>query len=180
MAPKVKELFSIFTGKLGEFDDKKLARFESICLFNSGKIKKKYDDDDKSEDSMPKVVELSWWRRCTIYLMSMLVREYPYLHKMDNLCIDFKQKTVKYEQDQKRFNILRTRSGRVGKYILNEETLKKFADIVAKKQLQEESVNEKVESLQTEMKKLKLSIRSQHEELKKLLQECLEQKRSQS
>lgn len=108
----------------------------------------------------------------------MAVRKYPYLHKMDNLCIDFKRKTVKYEQDQKRFNILRTRSGNTGKYVLEEETLKKLADIVAKKQLQEESVNEKVESLQTEMKKLKINIRNQHEELKKLIQECLTQKQS--
>lgn len=111
-------------------------------------------------------------------MMSLLVREYPYLHKMDNLCIDFKRKTVKYEQDQKRFNILRSRSGKVGKYILEEETLKKLSDIIAKKQLQEESVNEKVESLQTEMKKLKMSIRVQHEELKKLIQECLTPKKS--
>lgn len=92
---------------------------------------------------------------------------------MDNLCIDFKQKTVKYEQDQKRFNILRTRSGSPGKYILEEETLKKFSEIIAKQHSQEKSVNEKVESLQSEMKLLKVSIRNQHEELKKLLQECL-------
>lgn len=108
-----------------------------------------------------------------MYSLSLLVRQYPYLHKLDNLCIDFKQKTVKYELDQKRMNILRTRSGHVGKYILDEETLKKLSDIIAKKQLQEESVNEKVESLQVEMKKLKSTIRNQHEELKKLIQECV-------
>lgn len=95
---------------------------------------------------------------------------------MDNLCVDFKRKTVKYEQDQKRFNILRRRSGNAGSYTLDEETLKKLSEIIAKRQLREESVNEKVESLQTEMKTLKLSIRVQHEELKKLIQECLTQK----
>lgn len=107
------------------------------------------------------------------YGVSLLVREYPYLHKMDNLCIDFKKKTVKYEQDQKRFNILRSRSGKVGKYILEEESLKKLSEIVAKQQLHEESVNEKVEDLQNEMKNLKLSITSQYEDLKRLLEECL-------
>lgn len=97
---------------------------------------------------------------------------------MDNLCIDFKRKTVKYEQDQKRFNILRTRSGKIGKYSLDEETLKKLAEIIVKKQSQEESVSEQIESLQGQVKKLKLSLRTQHEELKKLIQECLTEKRS--
>lgn len=99
---------------------------------------------------------------------------------MDNLCIDFKRKTVKYEQDHKRFHILRTISGELGKYTLDEETLKKLGEIIAKKQLKEESVNEKVETLQSEVRKLKFSIRTQHEELKKLIQECLEQTKSQS
>lgn len=97
---------------------------------------------------------------------------------MDNLSVDFKRKTVKYEQDQKRFNILRTRSGKIGKYILDEETLKKLSEIVAKKQSQEESVNEKIEALQVQMKKLKISMKSQHDELKKLLVECLAEKKS--
>lgn len=116
---------------------------------------------------------LQWWQRLGTFLVSLLVREYPYLHKMDNLCVDFKRKTVKYEQDQKRFNILRSRSGKAGQYILEEETLKKLSEIIAKQQLHEEGVNEKVDSLQNDMKKLKLSIESQHEELKRLLEECL-------
>lgn len=141
---------------------------------NSGEIKEKEDDDDDfDKPKLKKYLQTNWWRRFTTYLVSMLVRQYPYLHKMDNLCIDFKRKTVKYEQDQKRFNIMRTRSGKVGKYILDEETLKKLSEIIAKKQQQEESVNEKVESLQTEVRKLKSSMKSQHEELKKLLEECL-------
>lgn len=77
-------------------------------------------------------------------------------------------------------NILRKRSGDVGKYIMDEETLKKLSDIIAKKQLQEESVHEKVETLQTEMKKLKSSIRNQHEELKKLIKECLKKDSSEA
>lgn len=120
-----------------------------------------------------KLDNLNWWHRLIIYMISLLVREFPYLHKMDNLCVDFKRKTVKYEIDQKRFHILRTRSGKAGHYTLEEETLKKLSDIVAKKQLLEESVNEKVDSLQAEVESLKTSIKVQHEELKALIQECL-------
>lgn len=143
-----------------------------IDLF-SGEIKKGVDDEDDFVKPKLKYLQLNWWRRFIMYLTSMLVRQYPYLHKMDNLCIDFRKKTVKYEQDQKRFNILRSRSGKVGKYILQEESLKKLSEIIAKKQLQEESVNEKVELLQSEVQKLKKSIRIQHEELKELIKECL-------
>lgn len=140
--------------------------------------KKHGDEDEDPKAAKQKANNQVWWRRSIVYFMTLLVREYPYLHKMDNLCIDFKRKTVKYEQDQKRFNILRTRSGKIGKYSLDEETLKKLAEIIVKKQSQEESVSEQIESLQGQVKKLKLSLRTQHEELKKLIQECLTEKRS--
>lgn len=108
-----------------------------------------------------------------MYLMSLLVRNYPYLHKMDNLCIDFKKKNVKYEWDQRRTHILRTRNGDMGKYVLDEDTVNKLRGIVEKRHNIEEGMNEKVEHLQDEMKKLKLSLRNQHEEMKKLLEEFL-------
>lgn len=126
------------------------------------------EKQDQAKDQM-----LQWWRRLATYMVSLLLREYPYLHKMDNLCIDFKKKTVKYEQDQKRFNILRSRAGKNGEYTLDEESLKKLSEIIAKHQLKEESISEKVESLQTEIKNLESSFRSQHEELKRMLEECL-------
>ena len=108
--------------------------------------------------------------------MSFLVWSYPYLHKADNLCIDFKKKTVKYEIDQKRVHVLRTRNGNDKKFILSDENLNKLSAIIEKRQSQEKSVNEKVEHLQAEMKSLKQSIRIQHEEIKKLIQECLKNK----
>lgn len=92
---------------------------------------------------------------------------------MDNLCVDLKRKNVKYEQFQKRFNVLRTRSGKGGLYILEEDTLKKFNEIIAKRQNQEKSVNEKVEALQSEVEKLEQSIRTNHEEIKKMIQEFM-------
>lgn len=120
------------------------------------------------------------WKASINYLMSLLVREYPFLHKMDNLCVDFKKRTVKYDQDQKRFHILRSWSGKVQKYFLDDETLKKLNDIVTKRHNHHESVKEKVEALQMEMKKLKTLMNSQHEELKKLIQESLAHKKTQN
>lgn len=138
-------------------------------------MKKKDDNEDSedTEDSPPKVIQLNWWQSCITFMMSLLIMEYPYLHKMDNLCIDFKRKTIKYEQDHKRFDILQKSSGKIDEYILNEDTLKKLADIVAKKERQDESVKEKVDSLHSEMRKMKLSI----EELKALIRTSLTQNR---
>jgi endonuclease III len=93
---------------------------------------------------------------------------------MDNLCIDFKQKQVKYELDQRRTNILRTNNGSIGKYSLDAETMKKLRLIVEARTNKEEGVNEKVENLQAEVKKLKSILRVQHEEMKKLIHECLQ------
>lgn len=137
------------------------------------KKKDENEDSEDTEDSPPKVIQLNWWQSCITFMMSLLIMEYPYLHKMDNLCIDFKRKTIKYEQDHKRFDILQKSSGKIDEYILNEDTLKKLADIVAKKERQDESVKEKVDSLHSEMKKMKLSI----EELKTLIRTSLTQNR---
>lgn len=118
----------------------------------------------------------SWMRKIVLFIMSFLVWRYPYLHSFENLCVDFKKKHVKYEIHNKRIPILRTRYGKDEKYILNEEESNKLSAIIETRQNQEESVNEKVEHLQAEMKNLKMRIRSQHEELKKLIQECLSEK----
>jgi DNA repair ATPase RecN len=120
--------------------------------------------------------EHSWWRQSLIYFMSLLVRKYPHLHKMDNLCINFKTKVVKYEADEKRYHILQTRDGNVNKYTLNVETLKKLRAILDNRLTQVENVNEKVEHLQSELKMLKMSMRNQHEEMKKLILECVSAK----
>ncbi|KAL7033754.1 hypothetical protein ACKWTF_007711 [Chironomus riparius] len=118
----------------------------------------------------------SWWRKCVMFIMTLLIRKYPYLHKMDNLCIDFKNKTVKYEWDHKQTHILRTNNGNTGRYTLDGETIKKLREIVEKRHSTEESVNEKVENLKDEVKKLKLSLNNQHEEMKKLMEAFLLQK----
>lgn len=85
---------------------------------------------------------------------------------MDNLSIDFKKKTVQYEQAQKKFHILQKRSGQVVKYALDGETLKKFNEILAKKQSHDFGVHRKFETLQVQMKTFNKSLakKQSHEE----------------
>jgi hypothetical protein len=143
----------------------------SISLF-SGKPKTGVNFEEEN-GKMTKKFSLSWWRRSILFLISLLVRKYPFLHKIDNLCIDFKRKTVKHEQDQKRCFILTTKSGKSEKYLIDEETVEKFCEIIAKRHSREENVKQKVESLQSEVKKLKINLKNQHEEIKKLIQELI-------
>lgn len=110
-------------------------------------------------------------------IMTLLVRRYPYLHKIDNLCVNFKTKIVKYELDQKRVHILRTHGGSNHKFFLDEKTCKRLSAIVEKQHRQEKSFNEKIEHLEAEVRYLKMSIRNQHEEMKSLLQQILRERK---
>lgn len=139
----------------------------------SGKSCKASSGDDVESNNANDEIQQSFWKRFILYLMSLLVRKYPYLHKIDNLCIDFKRKTVKYEIDQRRIHVLKTRSGDVGQYKLNKKPLKKLHGIVEKQHSQELSVNEQVETLHAEVKNMKITLRTQHDEMKKIIQEIL-------
>ena len=93
---------------------------------------------------------------------------------MDNLCVYFKEKIVKYEKEDKRYHILQLRSGEEEKYFLNKETLEKLNKILAKRK------EESVESLQTQISELKTTMKiqlrqqnTQLEELKSMIQELV-------
>lgn len=117
------------------------------------------------------------FRKLVMFIMTLLVQRYPYLHKIDNLCVDFKTKTVKYELDQKRLHILRTHGGSNHKFLLDERTRKKLSVIVERRHSHEKTFNEKIEHLEAEVRQLKTSIRNQHEEMKKILQQILRERK---
>lgn len=135
------------------------------------------DDEQEPDDSEDKVQEITmtkkprkWYRRLGCFMISLLVRKYPFVQKMDNLCVDFEFKRIKYEQDDRRFYVLQHNSGSIQNYRPNQETLKAFSDIVVSNQSQEKNLNEEIETLQKEVKIVKLRMASQHEEIKRLLQ----------
>jgi hypothetical protein len=144
--------------------------YDKIC--GSKKKPKLGDCDDEKE--IEDVIKTSWYQKFACYFVSLLVRQYPYLHKMDNLCIDFKMKKVMYEQDDRRFHILQKRCESVVElYRPKHVMIKALEEIIIKNQLNESNLNEKVEVLQQEIKLLKTKMKHQHEELKKLLQNSL-------
>lgn len=64
-------------------------------------------------------------------------------------------------------------SGRFTPYTLHDETLQKLNAIVNKRYNQEVSVSEKMEAMKVEMKKMKVTMKVQHDELKQLIQELI-------
>ena len=64
-------------------------------------------------------------------------------------------------------------SGRFSQYTLHDETLQKLNAIVNKRYNKEVSVSEKMEAMKIEMKKMKVTMKAQHDELRQLMQELL-------
>lgn len=73
------------------------------------------------------------WSRFVKYLLTFMIRKYPYLHKMDNVCIDLKQKQIQYVNNQKFVPILTTHTGKFSVYMLNDETMEHFKTIIKNK-----------------------------------------------
>lgn len=155
------------------------AETEGVICDIYQKVSGDFDDDEQQqeeyEDEKSQAMILTkkprkWYRRFACFMISLLVRKYPFVQKMDNLCVDFEFKRVKFEQDDRRFYVLQQNSGSIQNYRPNQETLKAFSDIVVKNQSQETNLNEEIEVLQQELKSVKLRMTSQHEEIKRLLE----------
>ena len=99
---------------------------------------------------------------------------------MDNLCIDLKDKTVEYEINEKQEPILKFYSGKSTKYVINDETLDKFYDIISKRNnggtdvTQSETVTNELKELKSKMSEtqteLNIKLDRQNEEMKQMMQ----------
>ena len=79
---------------------------------------------------------------------------------MDNLCIDLKHKTVEYEINEKQEPILKFYSGKSTAYIMHDETLEKFNNIISKRSDEETDVTQFIQTIiesQSKQMKSKMS-----------------------
>ena len=77
---------------------------------------------------------------------------------MDNLCINLKDKTVKYEINEQQEPILMFYSGKSTTYVLNVETLDKFNDIISNRSNEATDVTRSIQTLLTESKHTKTEL----------------------
>lgn len=83
-----------------------------------------------------------------------MVGRYPNLHKMDNLFIDLKQKSIFYKLKQRREPILRMNNGAVKSYSLEDESYERLVAILKRKDNHKEDLGEKVAVIENGMKSL--------------------------
>ncbi|CAO1407474.1 unnamed protein product [Diamesa serratosioi] len=122
-----------------------------------GVICKMYNNIRGNKDRL-EPEKLGCWGRFIKCLLTFMIKRYPFLHKMDNLCIDLKHKTVEYEINDKQVPILKFHSGKSTAYILQDETLDKFNDIICNRNNEVTDVTQTIETLIAESKQMKINI----------------------
>jgi hypothetical protein len=97
-----------------------------------------------------------------------MVNRYIYLHKMDNLFIDVKKKSIFYKTTQKREPILRKNNGTVKSYSLDVESYERLVAILKKKEDNEEDFGQKVDTIEGDVKDLVRKMESMEKKLEEI------------
>lgn len=125
-------------------------------MFFSGSSSKKHEKlhFKDVEKNLAAEEELNCIERLAKKLLTLMVNRFQYLHKMDNLFVDVKRKSVFYKTDQKREPILKKKNGTVKNYSLNDESYESLVAILKKQEENGEDFAEKVDTIEKEMKNL--------------------------
>lgn len=99
-----------------------------------------------------------------------MVNRFPYLHKMDNLWVDLKHKTVLYKVNQRQVPVLKAINGKGHNYSLDDESYERLISIVKQKDNNEEDLNDKLETMQKNI----MQLIAQQDNLQKLIGEVLQ------
>lgn len=118
------------------------------------------------EKNLPIGENLNCFKRTAKEILTFMVNRYVFLHKMDNLFIDLKQKSIFYKINQRREPILRMMNGTVKSYSLDDESYERLVAILKKKDKSGDDVGEKVITIENDVKTL---VR-QMENLKEMLE----------
>lgn len=104
------------------------------------------------------------------FLLIFMIKRYPFLHKLDNLCIDLKHKTVEYEIKEKQESVLKFYSGKSTTYKLQDETVEKFNDIISNRSNEETDVTQCIQTMmESQSTQMNLKISNSQMEMKSLL-----------
>ena len=115
---------------------------------------------------MPIDENLNCFKRTARAILTFMVNRYVFLHKMDNLFIDLKQKSIFYKINQRREPILKMMNGTVKSYSLDDESYERLVAILKKRDKNGDDVGEKVVIIENDVKTLV----NQMEEVKNMLE----------
>lgn len=117
------------------------------------------------EKNLPNAKNLNCLERITKKILTLMVNRYNFLHKMDNLFIDLKQKSIFYKINQKREPILKMQNGTVKSYSLDDDSYERLVAILKRKDKNCDDFKDKIVEMESEMKVLV----DQIENMKKML-----------
>lgn len=109
---------------------------------------------------------MNCFKRTAKQILTFMVNRYVFLHKMDNLFIDLKHKSIFYKMNQRREPILRMMNGAVKSYSLEDESYERLIAILKKKDKSGDDVGEKLVAIENDVKTLV----EQMESVKKMLE----------
>lgn len=129
-----------------------------------------------AEKNLPAGKDLNCIEKATKQILIFMANRYIFLHKMDNLFISLKHKSIYYKTNQRREPILRMRDGTVRDYSLEDETYERLVAILKRKEKTDDDVGAKVSNIEGDVK----ALIEQMEGIKKMLEEVnLNMKREQ-
>ncbi|CAO1399903.1 unnamed protein product [Diamesa hyperborea] len=124
-------------------------------------VEKDQDSKDDSQNCLNRTIKK---------ILTFMVNRYPYLHKMDNLWIDLKHKTVLYKVNQRQVPVLKAINGKGHSYSLDDESYERLITIIKQKDINDGDLNDKV----CAMHKNIMQLIAQQENLQKLIGEVLQ------
>lgn len=106
------------------------------------------------EKNLPIDENMNCFKRTAKDILTFMVNRYVFLHKMDNLFIDLKHKSIFYKINQRREPILRMMNGSVKSYSLDDESYERLVAILKKKDKRGNNIGVKVASIENDVKTL--------------------------
>ena len=108
---------------------------------------------------------LNFLKRFMKRVLTFMVNRYIFLHKMDNLFIDLKLKSIYYKMNQRREPILRMMNGNVKNYSLDNENYERLVAILKEKDKSSDNVSEKLSVMENDIRGMKKQLKGIKETL---------------
>ena len=108
---------------------------------------------------------LNFLKRFFKRALTFMVNRYVFLHKMDNLFIDLKSKSIYYKMNQRREPILRMMNGNVKNYSLDNESYERLVAILKEKDKSSDNISEKMSVMENDVRGIKQQLKGMKEML---------------
>lgn len=118
------------------------------------------------------------WRRKAKNILIYIVQRFPYLHKIDNLNVDYKLRTVDYGMNQDLVPVLTEINGDILSYKFGNEDFEKLYAIIKDRNSKANEPDDPMVIMQSEIAQLRESMQNEikdlNENISQLILNCLQ------